>query len=92
MLKADSPLESGMVVTRHSTYHRSAPKSGCFLGDTMTTRAKLYYLAAGLALTAAAITAIKDGFAANGYFYVGFLVAVAVVLYWLGSRERMKAD
>lgn len=58
----------------------------------MTTRAKLYYLAAGLAVTAAAVTAFKDGFAADEYFYVGFLVAVAVLLYWLGSREPKKAN
>lgn len=58
----------------------------------MTTRAKLYYLAAGLALTAAAVTAFKDGFAADEYFYVGFLVAVTVLLYWMGSKVPKKAD
>ena len=58
----------------------------------MTTRAKLYYLAAGLALTAAAITVFKDGFVAEEYVYVGILAVMVAVLYWLGSKEPKRAD
>jgi len=58
------------------------------LGARMTTGTKIYYLAATLTLTTAAITIVRKGFTADEYVYVSVLLFVVVLLYWLGSRQK----
>ena len=47
---------------------------------------KLYYVAAVLALAAAAINVYVDRLGRQNYFYIGFLVFMSVIMLWLGSR------
>lgn len=56
----------------------------------MTTTAKLYYLAATLAISALVITVVDGGFSPNEYFHVGFLTVMAAGMVWLGSRNKPK--
>ncbi len=48
---------------------------------------KLYYLAAVLALAAAAINIYVDGLGPDHFIYVGFLILMSVIMLWLGSRQ-----
>ena len=56
----------------------------------MTITAKLYYLAGALALAAAAISIFNGGFTEDEYLRVGFLAAMALFLFWMGSRQHPK--
>jgi surface polysaccharide O-acyltransferase-like enzyme len=47
---------------------------------------KLYYVAAILALAAAAVNVYVDRVGQQNYFYIGFLILMSVIMFWLGSR------
>ena len=50
----------------------------------------LYYVAAALALAAAAMNVYVDGFLQEEYLYVGLLVFMAGVMIWLGQRASKR--
>lgn len=54
----------------------------------MKVTPKLYYVAAVLALAAAAINLYVDGFGPQNYFYICFLGLMATLMFWLGSRRN----
>lgn len=54
----------------------------------MTTTAKLYYLAAILAVIALTINLVDEGFTSDEYFHVGFLAVMAIALFLLGRRGQ----
>jgi hypothetical protein len=56
----------------------------------MTLKSGLFYGAGTLALVAAAIHIFDDGLGGDDYFRVGFLVLMAVLMFWLGSRDGPK--
>jgi hypothetical protein len=56
--------------------------------NEMADSAKLYFMAAALALIAALVIVAKEGFTPDERFRVGFLIAMAAGLFWLGSRAR----
>ena len=54
----------------------------------MTGSGKIYYLAAALAALAAIITAVKGGLTSDETFHFGFLLLMAAILAWLGTRQK----